>query len=227
MDLVRFAGIPIRIHWSLTLVTLIWALFTAVTLGPAVMLVQLLLLIGVFGSVVLHELGHAGAARLYGISTASVTLYPIGGVAAVARIPEIPVQELVIAVAGPAVNAVLFTLALVAWLATGSEVLLAGAAINLVMGVFNLIPAFPMDGGRVLRAGLSLLMGHVRASRVAMSVGKAFALAFFVIALVTARPSLLLLAVFLWFAIAMERRRLELWLRAHRPLRRAFSQPLL
>jgi Zn-dependent protease len=224
MDLVKVGGIPVRLHWSLTLLALVWALFTGATLGPATMLIHFGLLVGVFSSVVLHELGHAAAAAFYGIPTASVTLYPIGGVAAVARMPDDPVQELVIAIAGPAVNAVLFGIGLAGWLATGSEVLLAGAAINLVMGVFNLIPAFPMDGGRVLRAGLSLLMGHVKASRVAMTIGRLFAVVFLVVAVATGRPSLALVSVFLWFAIGMERRRLEMMLlMTQRPLRRVLT----
>jgi Zn-dependent protease len=230
MRLVTLAGIPIRVHWTLLVVALVWAAFTAVSAGVSGMLWQLLTFAAVFLVVVLHELGHAAAAAMYGIPTMSITLYPIGGVAAVTRMPDHPWEEFVVAFAGPAVNGVLFAAAAVGWWWTSSNALLVLMAINLVMGVFNLVPAFPMDGGRMLRAALAVMIGHVRASRAAMQIGRVIAALFFIVGVVTLRPSLTLVAVFLWFAIGMERRRLDAWLaagRRTRPIARLFEHPLV
>src|SRR5690606_29406213 len=161
-----------------------------------------------FASVVLHELGHALAARWFGIQTAHITLYPFGGVAAIVSQPRTSFEELVIALAGPAVNVVLATLALIAWSVFGGLPLLVVLAVNVIMGVFNLLPAYPMDGGRVLRALLALRYGYERASDMAIRVGNAFAWVFIAIGLVTLSPGLALIGGFLLVALRGERRRL-------------------
>jgi Zn-dependent protease len=164
--------------------------------------------VALFGSVVLHELGHALAARAFGIETAHITLYPFGGIAAIKGMPDAPLTELTVAIAGPLVNFVLFAMFLPLWLVFGGSVLATMAGINLIMGVFNLVPAFPMDGGRVLRAVLSVGLGWWKASEVAIAVGRGFALLFLGIGLLAVQPGLALVGLFLWFATGMERRRM-------------------
>ncbi|ODT97910.1 MAG: Zn-dependent protease [Planctomycetes bacterium SCN 63-9] len=171
----RIAGIDIYIHSTFLLLLFFPGMATA---G--------LLLVLVFGCVLLHELGHALAARRFGIDTADITLYPIGGVARLNRIPKAPGAEFLIALAGPAVNfaIVLILLALgILFHALGvhgliDELLDWLMIINLSLGLFNLIPAFPMDGGRILRAGLSGWLGRARATSIAATIGRTLALAF-------------------------------------------------
>ena len=168
----RVAGIDLFLHPTFLLVFL----FTGVGAIP--------LVLALFGCVVLHELGHALMARRFGIETEDITLYPIGGVARLRRMPLRPGAELLIALAGPAVNfciiAALIVLQMVglanfaygSWLDGFVENLIL---VNLVLGLFNLIPAFPMDGGRVLRALLSGWLGRARATSIAASLGRVLA----------------------------------------------------
>ena len=185
MRIATLAGIPLRLHWSFVGLAGLFALFILWTTGPFESFQLLFLGTVLFGSVVLHELGHALAARVYGIDTAHITLYPFGGIAAITRMPTSPRQELVIALAGPAVNFVIFAAALLLWLPIGGWVLVAVGGLNLLMGVFNLLPAFPMDGGRVLRALLADRWGWVPASRFAMGVGQIFAIGLLGLGVVT------------------------------------------
>ncbi len=163
-----------------------------------------------FGCVLLHELGHALMARRFGIRTLHITLYPIGGVAMLERIPRAPGIEILVALAGPAVNIALAALLwifleLTLTIAPG----LAGFAtrllvVNLGLALFNLIPAFPMDGGRVMRALLSGWLGRVRATAVAASVGRALALAFGAYSLYHGELVQVLLAAFIYFIAGRE-----------------------
>lgn len=186
-------GIGIYVHPTfLLLPALVVAGHYAAGLFPVLYL--LALVTTVFGCVVLHELGHALMARHYGIETLDITLYPIGGVARLGRPPERPTEELLIALAGPAVNvaivALLIPVLLAGWLAGGFGPAAVATAFpegwalalsfaasvclaNFVLVAFNLLPAFPMDGGRVLRALLSYRLGLVRATEVAVPVGRA------------------------------------------------------
>jgi len=202
-------GIPFRLHWSFFGLVLwivgqmVWALgwHPGLVVG----------LIGAFGlslSVGLHELGHALAARRYGIGTRDITLYPFGGVASIERMPEDPDQELVIALAGPAVNFVLAAVGGWLWLATSSSLAMAFVLTNLVMGVFNLIPAFPMDGGRVLRAILTKWMGFLPASRLSVRIGRVFAWGFLAGGIYWRNPGLLMVGGFLHVALNAEKARL-------------------
>jgi stage IV sporulation protein FB len=169
----------------------------------------------VFACVVLHELGHAAAARRYGIATPDITLLPIGGVAQLERIPEEPWREIAIALAGPAVNVgICLVLALamggVPALAEGVSVEdpRAGFAarlfwVNAFLVLFNLIPAFPMDGGRVLRAALALRLSHGEATRIAARIGQGVAILLGFAGLFGA-PLLIFIALFVWLGAAGE-----------------------
>ena len=170
--------------------------------------------LGVFGIVVPHELGHALAARKFGIRTRDITLLPSGGIARLDRLPERPQQECWIAVAGPAVNLVLagglFALLALGGLAAGSAGAWPGespparlAGLNAGMTAFNLLPAFPLDGGRGPRARLALRLDCGRATLIAVVVGKALAGALGVLGLF-ANPWLALLAVFVWLGAEQE-----------------------
>ena len=177
-------------------------------------------ILALFSCVILHEFGHALTARRYGIATRDITLLPIGGVARLESMPENPRHEILIALAGPAVN--LF-IALLLWLlmpgesdriqfteesidkdlVAGGSMLLQLMTINLILGVFNLLPAFPMDGGRVLRATLSLYMPHLRATRLAASIGQGLAFGLGFLGLM-GNPWLVFIAIFIWIGAAGE-----------------------
>src|SRR5262245_38775056 len=147
-------------------------------------------IVTLFGVVVLHELGHALTARRFGIRTRDITLLPIGGVGTLERMPEKPWQEILVALAGPAVNFALaagfFVLAVILSEAVGPDdaVLVGGRIlaklvwVNLALGVFNLLPTFPMDGGRVLRAALAMVTDDMPATQLAATIGQALALVF-------------------------------------------------
>jgi Zn-dependent protease len=215
MKLTTAFGIPIRIHWSFLVLLGGYALWSMGS-GLSAFATSLALSVGLFGSVVLHELGHALAARHYGIDTAHITLYPFGGVAAIRGMPRTPRHEFVIAIAGPAVNVALVGVGVVAFLATGLRPLAIFAVLNAVMAIFNMIPAFPMDGGRVLRAFLAGRMGWLPATELALKIGRGFAFAFLGIGLLSWSLNLLFIGGFLLFAIRAERERL-MWVSSHGP----------
>lgn len=234
------SGIGIYVHWTF-LILLAWVGLTHVVQGNdlADTLHGILFIVALFSIIVLHELGHALAARRYGIPTKDITLLPIGGVARLERMPEDPKQELVVAIAGPAVNVVLGVLCVLGILllvgATGfAPTLGAGAEelgflvddhesvpllsnipllgvdflakmliVNVMLVVFNLLPAFPMDGGRVLRALLAMKMDYVHATQTAASVGQGMALLFGFLGLFF-NPFLVFIALFVWMGAASE-----------------------
>lgn len=212
----RLAGIDFRIHFLFPLI-LLWVGWAAYSrkqdTAEAMQAVGFILLL--FGVVALHELGHAMAARHYGIATKDITLLPIGGLARLERMPEKPVQELVIALAGPLVNVALaIPLAIMVWFT--HEPLSLWHAVegqwsiwerlltaNIILAIFNMIPAFPMDGGRVLRAILAMRLPYVEATNLAASIGQTFAL-FMGLAGLFISPFLVLIAVFVWIGAAGE-----------------------
>jgi Zn-dependent protease len=189
----RIAGIGVYIHWTLLAVLgfVGWSEWQA----GRPPLAGMLLFAGVFACILLHELGHALAARRYGIPTRSITLWPFGGIAALERIPSSPKKELVVALAGPAVNVVIALLLTPVVLLTGLGFPLL--VINVMLVLFNLLPAFPMDGGRVLRAALASRMDPIRATRIAVGVGRVLA-AGFVVAGLFWNPFLILIAMVVW-----------------------------
>ena len=173
---------------------------------------RLALYVAVLGCIVLHELGHAWMARRYGIATQDITLYPIGGVASLERMSERPSEEFWIALAGPAVSAViaailrLLTLIFPEWFPTQEApgfqpgyLVCHLALINVGLVLFNLLPAFPMDGGRMLRALLSVPLGRLRATRIAAGIGFVLALALGISGALTGQILLVLVAAFVYF----------------------------
>ncbi len=210
----RFGGTEVKIHITF-LLFLAWIAFAAWGQGgPAAALDSSLFIILIFACVVLHEFGHILAARRYGIQSPTVTLLPIGGVASMQRLPSDPRQELVVALAGPAVNLVIGFALLLAMgpLHQGdltqienSHLSLIGrlAAANLFLFAFNLIPAYPMDGGRVLHALLAMRIGGPLATEIAAKVGQAFAIGLGFLGLF-GNPLLIFIAIFVYIAAAGE-----------------------
>lgn len=172
-------------------------------------------ILALFACVVLHEYGHALTARRFGVRTRDITLYPIGGVARLERIPEKPSEELWVALAGPAVNVLISVVLAIYMGLVGSRISLLNVSVttgtfatrllaaNVLLVAFNLIPAFPMDGGRVLRALLAMVTDHLRATQIAASVGQAIAFIFGFVGLFT-DPFLLFIALFVWIGAEQE-----------------------
>ncbi len=212
----RFAGIDVYVH--VTFLLLIgWVGYSYWLQKQSWLDVAggILFILALFVCVVLHEYGHALTARKYGIRTRDITLYPIGGVARLERIPEKPIEELWVALMGPAVNVVIAAVLFAGLIVTGGSVSLTGLgvasgsfltrlmAVNLWLAIFNLIPAFPMDGGRVLRAFLGMHMDYVHATQVAAVIGQGIALLFGLIGLFT-NPFLVFIALFVWIGASQE-----------------------
>ncbi|MCC6159047.1 MAG: site-2 protease family protein [Deltaproteobacteria bacterium] len=203
-------GIPVRVHATF-LILLGVVLFTGEGGKPDP--AALLILLVVFASVVLHELGHSLAARAYGIVVRDITLWPLGGIARLERIPEQPGRQVVIAAAGPAVSFALAGLiAVPAFLlipdldpkTRAEQILWYAAEINLMLGLFNLLPALPMDGGRILRGVLAMTSLKPKATYIAARVGQAFAIALAVGGLALGRPWLAVIAVFVFLTAEQE-----------------------
>ena len=208
-------GTEVRIHFTFMLLLLWVGASGWLASGPAAAVNIVTLLVLVFACVVLHEFGHILAARHYGVRTPEVVLLPIGGVSRLERIPEEPRQEFVIAIAGPLVTlAIALVLIVVLGGLPKSDVVeksqgLYGivaqlAYINLGLFVFNLLPAFPMDGGRVLRAGLAAWFGHERGTRMAAGVGQMAAVLLGIAGIYSNNIILVLIAVFIYFAAGSE-----------------------
>ncbi|MGB0650721.1 MAG: site-2 protease family protein [Rhodothermales bacterium] len=210
-------GIDMFVHWTFLVMLVgifIFYVYQGLTVMGALMGVGLIL--AVFGCVVLHELGHAFMAREFGIPTLDITMYPIGGVARLQHMPREPKQEFLIAIAGPAVNlaiaAILFlistmfdsTRALSQVVTPGGNILAMLMWVNLGLVVFNMLPAFPMDGGRVLRAALATKLDYRNATHVASLIGQGMAFLFGIYGLFSGLWTLPLVAVFVFMAARQE-----------------------
>ncbi len=243
----RFLGIGLYVHWSFALV-IAYVAISAREGGPIAMAFSVTELLGVFLCVTLHEYGHAIAARHFGIGTADITLLPIGGVARLMRMPRIPWQELVVALAGPAVNVVIvFLIVAGLWMSANHAVLhgLVGCVqnflgysvdevlidnvieilvtpsllgfvtvmliVNFFLVAFNMIPAFPMDGGRVFRSVLAMGLEYRKATKIASRVGLvcAFLMAFLALSASPPNPIPVLIAAFIGYAGIAEARQVE------------------
>jgi Zn-dependent protease len=211
----RVAGTAIRIHVTFLLFLLIIGIVVFRQSGSNAALDAVAFITLVFACIVLHEFGHILMARYFGIKTRDVTLFPIGGVANIERMPDKPYQELLVALAGPFVNFVIFS---IIFITLGRELdatqienigdpasslAVRVASANLVLMIFNLLPAFPMDGGRVFRALLAMRIGKSKATRIAAAIGQALAIflgfmGFF------GNPMLILIAIFIFIAAGSE-----------------------
>lgn len=209
-NLGRLLGVELRVHSTLLLLTLVVGFMSLLSGGLAAAVGAVVTLGFLFSSVTLHELGHIGAARAFGIGTTGVTLYPFGGVARLSRESRTSKEEIVVALAGPAVNLVLAALAAIPMAFLGPVSLFSHFMwINIVLAIFNLVPAYPMDGGRVLRGLLWTRLGVHDATRWAAKAGQAFAVVFGLVGLVTS-PMLMVIAVFVFMQASAELARLNL-----------------
>lgn len=215
LRIARIAGIDVFVHWTFLLL-LGWIFLMNLPQGGFVgALSGVGLILSLFLCVLLHEFGHAMMARRFGVPTKDITLLPIGGVARMERIPRNPNQEFLIAIAGPAVNVVIAAMLFAGLYLTGtpldieSGVSLSGPRIgslmwfNMAIVVFNMLPAFPMDGGRVLRALLARKMDYVAATQIAANVGQMLAMVFFVVGLFS-NWVLMFIALFVYFGARTE-----------------------
>jgi Zn-dependent protease/CBS domain-containing protein len=223
LRLLTVKGIDIRIHMTFPLI-LIWAAFQFGTIfggisGSVFGIVAISLL---FVLVTLHELGHSFAARMYGVPVKQIVLSPIGGIAQLQRMPDKPIQELVIAIAGPAVNIGIAFLIIAAGIAAGlnisalantfsmSESATLTALIsyifisNLFLAAFNLIPAFPMDGGRILRSLLAMRIDYAKATNIAAAIGRVVAILFGIYGLLNGGIFMIFIAFFIFTAAGQE-----------------------
>jgi stage IV sporulation protein FB len=216
LNIGSIAGTAVRIHITF-LLFLVW-IFGASYFsgGPSAAWTSLIFILLVFLCVLLHEFGHIFTARAFGVQTPDVVLLPIGGVARLERIPEKPIEEFLIAIAGPLVNVAIAALLLtVGGADVSSNAAFASvdstkipmvdrlAAVNIFLALFNLIPAFPMDGGRVLRAALSARLGFVRATEIAAAIGQGAAFLLGFIGLFY-NPILIFIAIFVYLAASSE-----------------------
>ncbi|QQS27856.1 MAG: site-2 protease family protein [Sphingobacteriales bacterium] len=225
LNIGKLAGIKILVHWTF-LILIAYIVFNGFSAGNNITEItfHILLVLAVFACVVLHELGHALAARRYGIGTKDITLLPIGGVASLESIPEKPQQELIVAIAGPLVNVVIaLVLSFIAFIfidQTGlspenieetlihpniNTFIVSLIMVNIMLVLFNAIPAFPMDGGRVLRSLLAMTMDRVKATSIAAKIGQFIAILFVLGGLFYVKnPFLILIGVFVFLGAAAE-----------------------
>jgi Zn-dependent protease len=206
-------GIGLYVHWSFLLLPAAIGWYNFEHGGSEAALLSVTSVFALLGCVILHELGHALMARVYGINTRDITMYPIGGIARLERMTERPVEELLIALAGPLVNVVIAGGLLGGMLLSGGltgvgdiqaasfaeQLLVQLFSMNVILAAFNMLPAFPMDGGRVLRSLLAMWLDRLSATRVAVGVGTVFAIIFVVFAIRSAQPIIGLIGLFVMF----------------------------
>ena len=176
-------GIPVELHISFLVLIVLIYLIALLNVLPYVNILTAVLITLIFATVVIHELSHSYVAKHYGIKIERIVLLPIGGVSEMEEIPDDPAEELRIALAGPLSNLIIAAISYFILILSKNylSIVLAGALyyfiiVNLLLGLFNLLPAFPMDGGRILRAFLAERMSLIRATRISASIGKQFAI---------------------------------------------------
>jgi Zn-dependent protease/predicted transcriptional regulator len=212
-----YSRVKVFIHWTFSLL-LLWIVISNVLAGAptADILWTIAFVLALFFCVILHEFGHVLAAQGYGINTKDITLLPIGGLARLEKLPDDPKQELWVSIAGPLVNVAIFILLAIILAFTGfnlntleeltidaNTIILYLASANLILALFNLLPAFPMDGGRVLRALLSIKLPREKATKIAGSIGQLLAMLFIFYGLFY-NPILVLIGVFIFLGAASE-----------------------
>ena len=212
----RIRGTEMKVHVTFFLLLAYFGYLAYDAAGTDAAIRETIFLVALFICVLLHEFGHITMARRFGVRTPEVLLLPIGGVARLERVPEEPRQELLIALAGPAVTLVIALLLLGVALAAGHGVILRAPFVpdmpfvvrllisNIFLLVFNLFPAFPLDGGRVLRAVLARRLGLVRATRIAGTVGQLFAVALGILGVMLNMPLTMLVAFFIFLGAGSE-----------------------
>src|SRR5438874_1376432 len=214
----RLSGIKIFIHWTF-LILIAWIVSEQILLGHKLntILLSIVFVLAVFACIVLHELGHALTAKRFHSKTRDIILLPIGGLARMESLPEKPMEEFLVAVMGPAVNIVISCILFLVLKITGNfplsinnnltitptNFLIQLFAVNLFLALFNFIPAFPMDGGRVLRALLSLKLSRVRATRIAAYTGQAIAILFVLVGIFS-NPMLVFIGFFIFLGARAE-----------------------
>lgn len=222
LPLFRFRGIRVFLHWTFLLLPAYIA-FTGFAEGSTghQVLIEIGMVLLVFCCVILHEFGHALTAQRFGVNTRDITLLPIGGVASLERMPEDPKQEFWITIAGPLVNVAIAAIAfvllaisgltllttdLVADISSWTSLLTFLCSVNIGLFLFNLIPAFPMDGGRILRSLLSMRLPREKATRIATLIGRVLAVGFIGYGLYSSAPFLAIIGVFIFMAAGAENR---------------------
>lgn len=217
-----FAGIKVQVHWTF-LILIAWIVFVHASQGAGVgeTLRGVVLILAVFACVVLHEFGHALTGKRFGVNTRDITLLPIGGVARLEKMPDEPKEELAVAAAGPAVNVVIAAGIWALLLPVGGvrsieQLSVVGGHLpsqlfwlNIILIGFNLLPAFPMDGGRILRALLAIRIDYIRATRIAAAIGQGMAVLFGFIGLL-GNPFLVFIAIFVYLGAQAEAQQTEL-----------------
>lgn len=205
-------GIPVELHISFLVLMLLIYIVAFFNFYPSINLLTAVLITLVFVTVVLHELSHSYVAKRYGIKIQRIVLLPIGGVSEMEEIPKDPAQELRIALAGPVANLIIAVISffiLIIFRNSLSTVLIGALyyfiIVNLLLGLFNLLPAFPMDGGRILRAYLAERMSFIKATKLAANIGKQFAIIMAVVG-VFFNFLLILIAIFVYFGAEGEYR---------------------
>jgi Zn-dependent protease len=212
----KLLGIDVYLHFTfLLLLAFLGFYYWNSTENIEAALQGIAFIVALFGCILLHELGHALMARRYGIKTRDITLLPIGGIARLEKMPEKPMDEFWVTLAGPAVNAVIAVVLLVGLAASGSFASMGELSatdgsfwqrlmvLNLIIVVFNLLPAFPMDGGRILRALLALRLGRRRATAIAANVGQIMAIFFGILGFYY-NPFLIFIAIFVYLGAQAE-----------------------
>lgn len=211
-----FLKVPVYLHWSFLYIVLITGVSSYVAGGVSATITQLEIILAVYACVFLHEFGHILTSRYYGIGCESVTLSVLGGLARLDSVPRGKIEEFNISIAGPLVNAALiaifYFLGILTELSFGYRPTFFNVMImvNTYIFVFNMLPAYPMDGGRILRSLLSMKMDFLKATRISMYVANVFLVGFLVAGFYLHMPMLIVIAIFLFFGARVEYKNLSM-----------------